>query len=202
MISAIEQGAIARIAAASQSGVLGYEFREVTSYGGQFDEDINEVIQNFPGFWVTFSREGEPQRVGTDIYRHEPVFAALVGAKNFRNEAASRHGASGEPGSYQLLKDARALLVGQILAPDTGAIVPGRTFTLFNRQTHRLKVSVLGFEFTSAYQDGPAQPDISALDDFATFHVDWDLPPHAGFTAVPLDAADADATDDTQLETD
>jgi hypothetical protein len=50
---------------------------------------------------------------------------------------------------------------------------------------------------TFCYRDAPLA--LPPLDDFKTFHADWDVPPHGNVTA-PLPAGDPDAEDTIDLE--
>lgn len=208
MIGAIENAIMEQVRAASDAGVLGYRFKTVASYAGEFDDDMRELAQSFPAFFIGFSHEADPERVGSHEYKYRPVFRAVVAARSLRNEKATRHGAAGEIGSYQLLIDARALLIGQTLGLDIEDLVPGASAVLING-TRRSpdsrgskpageRMSVIGFELSTAYVAEPRQP--TDLADFTTFHADWDIPPHEGHDAVPLAAGEADATDKVTLE--
>lgn len=200
MIGDIEAAIIARLEAASESGTLGYRLCEVTSYGGQLDEEINVVVKRFPAIWVTYSGDRQdPERVGTDDWKIYPAFSVIVAAQNYRNEGATRRGDGTVPGSYQMLQDARRLLSGHSLGLEIEPLAPGQAQSLFGGQVQRQRMSVFALPFHTSYEQLLENTD--DLADFATFHADWDVPAFGGFDAVPLAAGEADATDDANLET-
>ncbi|CAN0458122.1 unnamed protein product [Ectocarpus fasciculatus] len=92
------------------------------------------------------------------------------------------------------------MFAGRDLGLEIRDFEPGAARSLFNGRVHDLKVSVLVAEFRTEYVGAPAVD--ATLDDFETFHADWDIPPHGVHATVPLAAEDADATDDVTLETD
>ena len=199
MIGAIEEAMVARIQAASDAGDLGYTLPTVTSYGNELDDDIHEVVKRFPAVWFVFRREPRPTKTGGGEYLHEPVFAAVVGARNRRNEEAARRGSAGKPGSYQIAEDVRGLLAGQDLDLDIAAIEPGAVNSIWNAKVRGDNLSLYMVELHTRYvSNEPAAA--SGLDDFETFHVDWDIPP-LGNVTEPLPAAEADAEDTVELET-
>lgn len=207
MIAEIENAMIARIQAASDTDTLGYRLRKVTSYGGEFDEDINKAVKQFPAVWFAWVRNDEPEQVDTAAYQYKPVFSAMCATRSRRNEAATRKSATAsETGSYQILKDVRGLLVGQTLGLEILPIAPGPARTLFSGETRAGQLSILVQDFKTEFAD--AATDISALNDFSSFHVDWDIPilgegPQGTFTpgGPPLPAGEPDAEDNvTGLE--
>lgn len=200
MIGEIENAMITRVQALSDSGALGYQFKQAATYAGQFDEDVKEVVRNFPLALISWTGEwAPPLDLGQTAWKYSPTFALIVAAKNLRNERATRHGAAGDVGTYQMLTDMRSAFVGQKLGLDILAMEPGPARSLFNRKISNDKMSVLVLELRTAFAVHPL--DDGALDDFETFHADWDLPPFDGHTTVPVPAGDADATDDVTLET-
>lgn len=206
MIGAIENAMIARIEAANASGALGYTLRTVKSYGGQFDGDVDKVVRQFPAVLVAFLREPLPEAVNNVTYRHKPVFAVMAANRSRRNEASRRKGAgASEVGSFQILKDARALLVGQQLGLEIGHLEPGPVTTLFDGVAKSKQLSILAVEFSTSYVEQTSEP--LPAHDFATLHADWDIPtfgegrkgPFAP-GVVPLPDGESDATDDVPLE--
>jgi phage gp37-like protein len=202
MIGEIEQAMIDRVAAVNGEGAgkLGYLLKQVASYGGEFDEGGREVWRNSPALFFRWTGEwAPPESLGDNAWRYHASFAAVIAAKQLRNEKARRHGAAGEVGSYQILTDLRAALVGRTLGLEIRALEPGDARPLFNKRVDDAKISVMVAEFRTAYVGEPPAP--SGLDDFATFHADWDIPPHGDHDTVPLPAGEADAEDTVTLET-
>lgn len=199
MIGTIEQAMIDRAAGLSADDALGYKLRQVDSYAGQFDEDANEVVRDFPLVFFAWSGEwADPEYVGEGAWRYRPTFVALAGMKNLRNEKDSRHGAAGDVGSYQLVQDLRAMFVGQTLGLEIRPFEPGQARLLFNRRVHDQKISVLAAEFRTEYLGVPLPTELGV---FKEFHADWDVPPHGDHDSVPLPQGEADAEDLVTLET-
>ena len=140
-------------------------------------------------------------------------FGLVVMAENRRpDETATRHGGpnpAAEPGSYQLATDAALLLKGQDLGlPMDGIEIGALHFVPRLPAWKERKVSMLALELSTKVSLATLEPGAGALDDFAAFHANWDLPPHgnvdgdpdAAGVQIPADAT-ADATDHVQLET-
>lgn len=167
--AAIEDAIIARIKAASDSGALGYRFAEIASYGGEFDEEtFFTQVRKFPAAWVTVGGS-KPKPLSPRKVQLAPVIAVMVGSRSVRGERHTRHGTVTEPGSYQLLDDARALLLGQDLGLAIGRLRMGADRTLFNTRNAREGRSILAAEFhtetTYALPDPLAEgPDLTGLD--------------------------------------
>ena len=199
MIGAIEQAIVDRIEAASGAGTLGYTIRTVASYGNELDDNLKSVVRQFPAVWVVFMGERKPRQAAGGEWVHEPLFAVMVAARNRRNEEAARRGAAGKPGSYQMFEDVRALLTGQDLGLDIAPFAPGAVRSLVNGAVQGAAASIYAHEFHTRYvSNEPAAA--SGLDDFAAFHVDWDIPPLGNVTG-PLPAEEADAEDTIEVET-
>ncbi len=199
MIGEIEDAMIARVAAASDAGVLGYRFGTVASYGGEFDHDgdlsegeLRTLVRRFPAAWVVFGGGPFDQRAA-DLYDQNANFAVVVAARSLRNEAASRRGDGTSPGSYQLAEDVIGLLAGQTVGLEIDPLAPRAIRTLFNSKVRGEQLSVLVVEFATAFRVDAAAP--ANLDDFKLFHVDWDVPPFQSHETVPVPDGEADATD-------
>lgn len=198
MIDQIEDGMIARMKAASDAGELGYRYKTLTTYGGELDDSVlREVIRRVPAAWVVYAGERLTNR-GAGRFDAEPRFSVMVGAESLRNEASSRRGDGTEPGAYQLVRDVKTLLAWQTLGLDIEPLVLREVRTLFNGRIRDNKMAIFAVEFTTDYGNTFVQD--TAIDDFTKFHADWDVPTFGDHTTVPLDAANADATDDVSLE--
>jgi phage gp37-like protein len=183
MIAAIEQAIIDRITNARAS--LGYDLRFVGSYGGEFDAGVMEIVKLYPCMLVAFLGYSPPKDVGGNRWEYEPTFAVMVAAKNVRNEKATRQGAGPDVGTYQMVKDVKALLADQPLGLDLSlAFQPGRCRLLANGMLQKQRVSVLSQEFTCRFLETRQIPT-EGVADFLTFHADWDVP---AFTTLPTDA--------------
>ena len=206
-IAEIENAMLARLRAAGEAEVLGYGYRTLDTYPADFDLYLKEKIKGdraFPAAWVVFGGWRAPV---DDGQLHAPaVFMLIVAAQNLRNETARRHGAgAAEVGSYQLMLDAAGLIHGQHLGLDIGRMELGPcrsvrpTATILERQ-----LSLYALEFTTRLPIKVSGFPAAALDDFTTFHADWDLPPIGNVsTELPAPAEGegaADAADTIPLE--
>lgn len=210
-IAEVETGILARLKAAGEADVLGYRYRTLESYPEEFDTYLREQIKGdaFPAAWVIFGGWRQPEDAGSSV-QCPAVFMLVVAAENLRNEKAQRHGVATdkglEVGSYQLVRDAAALLHGQDLGLDISALELGPCRSI--RPTAAIqqrKVSMFALEFATRLPIDVTGFATSDLADFSTFNADWDLPPFGNVaTELPAPAEGegaADATDTLTLET-
>lgn len=138
--------------------------KNVASYGGEFDEELAEVVRRFPGVWVTFGGAGRATRfTNRDKWLVPVTFVVMVGAKNMRNEEATRHGVKNaegkqiEVGTYQLWRDVRQALMGNDLGlSGVDVFEPGQVRTLYNVKLNKEAISVLAIEWhTKVQMDKP-----------------------------------------------
>ena len=209
-IAEVENAILARLQAASDAGVLGYRFRTLESYPENFDKYLKEKVNGdeaYPAAWVVFGGWRNPVDLGAEV-QIEAAFGVVVAARSLRNETAQRHGSglASEPGSYQLLRDSIGLIQGHSLGLEIGGL------QLVQSQSVRLpqtitedKLSVFASEFRTRMTLPASTFGSSALTDFSTFNVNWDLPPLAALTPdpdtgarLPADAV-TDATDCVEL---
>lgn len=150
MIALIEDAIKARLAAAG----LPY-LRTVATYSGQFDADLSQVARAFPAAWVVWKGDGPGKATSTSRATHHVpcTFLVMAGARNLRSEEAGRKGGPSalEIGTYQMLADFRALLLGQDLGLDISPLAPGRASVLVNGKTQAQAVSILGQEWHTTY---------------------------------------------------
>lgn len=202
MIGAVENAIMAELRYRSDSGALGYRYATLETYPDDFDDYFTSKKGQFraPAAWCVFlaldecvdSNDGQGV-VGTGR------FALVVAGQNRRNETATRHGGPdglAEPGSYQLAIDAVRVLSGNWLDETVGLVRPISVagIRLVQRTTMMAQnnLSLVAVELRCQFPLGqfPREGD----GDFATLHVDWDVPP-IGNVAPPLPAARADAAD-------
>lgn len=204
MIGAIENAMLARLKAASDAGALGYRFRTLKTYATDFDDNVeaDAAKDQWPAAWIVFGSWPAPTELAPGQWQFSPSFTVVVGARNFRNEQATRQGAAdGAVGSYQLVQDVVALLQGQSLGLDIGRLTPGACRSLFNPDLARQHISLFAVDFTTTFDQAPTPADEDDLADFEDFHANWDIPPFGNVAEdgeLPDDAG-ADATDDVQL---
>lgn len=215
MIAAVENGILARLGAAGDSGALGYKYATLESYPANWDIYFREKQPRSPGAWVVFAGFSKGEKVGFGGLRAEANFGLVVMAENARNETAQRHGGptSAEPGSYQLAMDAIALFQGQDLGLDIDAIeIRGCHIVRTEAIAKERKISMLALEIcTTISVQGASMSGgfpIGDVGNFASFHADWDILPFGGIDADPdtsgiqiPDDGHADAVDHVHLET-
>ncbi len=125
---------------------------EIKSYGGEFDDDLSEIVTRFPAVWVTFSGSGNPERLGAKRYKLPLTFVTLVGARSVRNEETARHGVkvngtTVDVGTFQLLGDVAFALLGQDFGLPIEKFKLGKVGTVFNTKTKDEAISVLSQEW-------------------------------------------------------
>ncbi len=129
--------------------------REVYTYGGEFDDDIDAIIRHFPAIWVTFDGSKVPEKISANKTKMPITFVVLVGAESVRNEESQRHGAGADIGTFQMLHHVQQLLTGNDLSSQgVKGLAPlelGRVKTIFNTSTRDQSLSVLAQEFITSY---------------------------------------------------
>jgi len=186
MITEIEDAILARIGTAND-GRLGYKFASLATYGGEFDEDINQVIRRLPGLWVVYAGGGKPVPYGTQKARWKmpATFAVLVGARSVRGEGFSRRGlddATGaviEVGAYRMLEDARRMLLSQDFGLKIERFSPGAVKTLYNVRMNGMAMSVFSQEWHTAFMIDP-EPTDPAASDWLRLGINYYLQPDDG----------------------
>ena len=197
MIAQIELAMLAALRAAATAGVLGYNWLTLETYPEEWDSYFKEKTDwRAPAAWVVFAGANNSYVTGAGNVRVEGAqFGLVVAAENKRNETATRHGGPGaaEPGSYQLLLDAIAILSGSNLGLDIDALDPGaiRSVRPFDALKER-NVSMFAAMFETAFEVTPL-PGPDDLDDFTTLHLDWDVPAFGVGEAGPIDGDPGEA---------
>jgi len=150
---------------------LGREYlNEIRTYGGEFDDDLNQVVKKFPAVWVTFSGAPSVKTIGAKKWHVDLTWTVLVGARSVRNEETARQGTvvNGQQfrvGSYQLVSDVLYAVAGQDFGLSINQMQPGKIMQIFNTKTNNEAVSVLAIDFhTYMYVDRT---------DFASLEADW-----------------------------
>ncbi len=148
MIAVIEEAIKARIAEAA----LPYK-PAIATYGGEFDEGLDQVVRRFPAVWVVFAHDGPGKAISTskEIWHIPATFVVLVGARNLRSEASTRQGDGRQVGTYRMLADVRRLLTGQDLGLPIDPFVPGRARTIVNASLKGQAVSAFALEWHTIY---------------------------------------------------
>ncbi|MCU4378273.1 DUF1834 family protein [Acinetobacter haemolyticus] len=129
--------------------------REIKTYAGEFDDDINAVVRRFPAIWITFQGSKSPEKISHNKTRIPITFVVLVGSYSVRNEEAQRHSTDVSIGTYQMLSDIQHLLTENDLSSQRiKGLAPlelGRIKTIFNTKTKDDSISVLSQEFHTSY---------------------------------------------------
>jgi phage gp37-like protein len=159
MIAVIETAIIDLIKATP----LPYKLATVASYGGELDDELENVVRSFPAVWVTFSGGAKPERTGNRTWRVPCTFSVLCGVRSPRDEQATRHGLKvagqlREVGVYQMLLDVRNLLINSDLGLSITPFAPGAVRTLYNTKLRTEALAVFGQEWHTSFvlhQDAP-----------------------------------------------
>lgn len=209
MIALIENAILARLKAASDQGVLGYKYAALDSLPVDIDEELQKLIKGYPSAWTVFGG-WRPVHAATNGAVVRGTWHVVVAAQNLRNERSTRVGGSdSEVGSYQMIEDVAGLLMDRDLGLPIGGLQVGACTPLYARQADKdRRISLFGLELFSDFILEPVAAPPAADDDFATFHVNWDVRPFGGIDADPAtagvqlpDDAHADATSHITLET-
>jgi phage gp37-like protein len=158
-IAAIEDAIAGRISQAA----LPY-LRTVGTYGGQLDGVASHIVQALPAIWVAFQGAGQPAPAGTshDVWHVPATWVVLAVSRSLRGEAAGRKGDGATPGTYQMLHDVTALLLGQDFEDqglEMSPLRPGRVRSLFNGRLQSSAISVYSQEWHTRYAlRAPLQP--------------------------------------------
>ncbi len=159
--AAIEQAIKDKLAANSGADSRMPYMRSIKTYGGEFDEGLAAVVRQMPAVWVAFAGAGQPKPINTAGSKWlVPLnYAVMVGQRNVRDEESTRHGVivNGsllEVGTYQMLSDVQALLLGEDFE-DKGLKIdplrPGRVQTLFNTVYESKALSVFAQTWTTEF---------------------------------------------------
>lgn len=162
--------------------------REIKTYGGDFDDDINAVIRRFPAIWITFQGSKSPEKISHNKTRIPVTFVVLVGSYSVRNEETQRQGDAVSIGTYQMLSDIQNLLTENDLSSQSiKGLEPlelGRIKTIFNTKTKDDSISVLSQEFHTSYVLTASDRDREEAATEAEIHrinVDYYFEPDDGF---------------------
>jgi phage gp37-like protein len=148
MIAEIETAIIDRIKSAAGMKYL----RAVESYGGQLDEEINDVVRVLPAVWVTFAGTGKPVQQGENRFIKPATFAVMCGARSVRSERTTRQdGPAGEVGAYRILQDVETLLLMQDFGLAIDYFRPGAVRTLYNTRLRNNGLAVFAQEWHTKY---------------------------------------------------
>lgn len=183
MFGELENAVTARLKKASDLKVLGYKFGTLETYPADWDAYLGTKVLTFPAAWTTFGgmTEIEPVSQGAYVELH---FGIVVAAQNQRNETATRQGVPGipgEPGSYQLVKDVIALIMGNNLGLDWAERCRFHAvkFVQSTPKIRELGLSMMAVGFKT--RTSLMSENINLTDEFEgdleLVDVQWDIPP-------------------------
>lgn len=159
MIDAIENAILDAIKNASGMEYL----KTIATYGGELDDDLNNVVRSFPAVWVVYGGSGKPKKIGLEKWLTPATFVTMVAARNLRNEAAARKGGAMEVGTYQMLAHVKTLMLGQDFGLAIERFEPGAVRTLYNTKIRASGLSVFSLEWTTAFIEKVPTPDEAGL---------------------------------------
>jgi phage gp37-like protein len=178
MIGTIENSIIGRISGVSESGALGYRFRQIKTYGGELrDQQARAGIKDVPAAWLAFDGADTVAGKTTNAYTHMlGRFVLLIAVENLRNEQAARHGAHGDVGAYQIAVDMAGLLAGWPPA-EAGRIHNIRISPVSVDDTRNGRLAVYAISFSCEFPVVCINPDVDLENPLNIVHTNWDLPP-------------------------
>lgn len=183
IVSLVEDALINRIKAR-----FGNALRKVDSLPGDLDEALlKQILVQAPGVYILFS--GGPRRNAensNDIDGKWVIFAITGHASG---QAARRRGDALMIGAYQIISIICGSLSGYVV-DDVGTLELVNVQNLFNGAIDRQGCSIYAATFNLPMSFTPVL-DPALLDDFVTFHADYDFAPQDGVN---------DATDQVTLE--
>jgi phage gp37-like protein len=198
MITALEDALLARLRAA-----FGATLQAIDHRPAALDEpQLHKLITKAPAAYVGFLGFAATELTDASV---DCQFGVYLVARHVTDEPSRRRG-DGRTliGLYDMARIATASLREHVLADEAGEPValgpirivrldplPADVFAKHGLAVHGLVVSVPA-ELTLG--------ELPSLDDFETFHADWDVPP-LGNVQPPLPAGTADARQTIALET-
>lgn len=186
---------------------LGYKVETVDTYGSEFSDGVERAMRDWPAYLFVYNGStpmaGSTQR----LLKYKARWAVLCCSGSLRGEAAARKGSITGAGSYQMLCDARRMLRNFVplkagtFEGSAGAIEIAGDRQLLQDKAGQQLVSVYALDIEIPMtEETTGLP--ATLDDFKTFHADYDIPPHGNVQRPPPSEETADATDNVTLETD
>ncbi|MDP7142688.1 MAG: DUF1834 family protein [Alphaproteobacteria bacterium] len=204
MIGTIENALIARLDRINDAGALGYNLRQIKSYSGELRSQAERArMKDFPAAWLAFDG-ADPVQDLNGFVKMRGRWTWLVATENFRNEKASRHGAGGDVGVYQIGTDLISIFAGKKPAElEDGAevLVAGaeavknmsiRPVSVDDSRNGRL--AIYAVPLTCDFQIKKTTPDVDLTNPLEVIHANWDLPPTG---EVGPDLPDDDSADAT-----
>ncbi len=206
MIGDIENAIIKRIIDASGNapGKLGYGFKKVETYGGEFADGFDRIVKLLPAVLIIYDGS-KVNRDNDPYYDLTATFRIIIGGQSLRNEKDARQGSTNKVGTYQMVRDIQRLLSGQTFGLPIKPMRPLGDRSLYQDKSDRGLVSLYGLDFSVDYTETRySDPDIADNSaEFRQFHANWDFPPFHEKQTPPIipDDENADATDHVTLET-
>lgn len=192
MIAQIEDAIIEHLKVALTPAAVGYQVKEIDSYGGELDELLPETVRRFPAVWITYAGSDRPKAMSTkrDTWLMPAKFAVMTAARSVRGERFTRHnlapgGVIAEVGAYQILADARLALINQDFGIAIERLAPGATRTLYNTRLNNQALAVFAQEWNTAFVvAAPAQPIDPTDPDWLRLGLEYRLKPGDDITDV------------------
>lgn len=172
--------------------------REITTYGGDFDDEDMAFVETFPAIWVTY-QGSTSEKTSHNKTEYKSTFVVLVGARSLRNEESQRHSVGADIGTFEMLDRVQRLLsVNDLSSQGIKGLAPlelGKTRTIFNTTTRGQSISVLAQEFTTQYVIQASDRDREEAEtDAMLTHV------NLNYYFDPADFGIADASDLVELK--
>ena len=180
-IAAIEDYLVAQVKAAFDG-----RLKAVESLPADWDNDtFKRLLRQTPGVFVVFGG-GQRDSSETDDGRVviQGKWGLIAATTHASGELARRRGDNREIGAYEIVERLCDLFEGHDV-PDQGALSFVGIENLFTGDLEKQGAAIYGVEFTLPMYVTAGQSGVS-LDNFVTFHADFDTAPQDG----QIDAAD------------
>jgi len=153
---------------------LGAQVKGVASLPGGWDADmLKRLILRAPAVYVAFLG-GPVVGPGGSICGISSRWGVYAVTSDPSGQAVRRTGGRGVIGAYEILERAIPAINGQTLDGVGSFELSGSIDNLFSGTLAKQNLTIYEAQFTISLQF-EAVPDPGALDDFITFHVDFDL---------------------------
>lgn len=179
IITAIEDSLLAKLTAA----VAGTKLR-VDSLPGDWDDDMLKRLQQLAPCVLVSMSGGAPKVQGELEPTVQSQWQVYAITSHPSGQEARRRGNAQALGAYELLSRLIVPALHGYVVPDAGTCYLARIDNVFTGAVERQGLAVYSAAFTvpmpfTTLSDG------SALDDFATFAAQLDVPPHSATTEYP-----------------
>lgn len=156
--------------------LFGNRVRSVGAVPGEFSDELLRTMLTLAPFALLNFTGGTNPRPGAAVAGISGQWEVYVGTAHASGHEARRLGDAQQIGAYEMLQVACAGL-HSLVVQDDGSLQLQRVENLFTGAVDRQGLTVYGAIFSQAISFDLGVP--VGLDDFETFHAQYDVPPHS-----------------------